>query len=115
MAVGSSTAASVATTTGSSTAGLEAQLVRDKRELSACVNCATANTPEGKAAIAVVSAKIGAVEARIEAVKSASQPSAANAATDSTAANAPSQASSASASASGRPDSSTGSLVDVFA
>ncbi|HEY9097377.1 MAG TPA: hypothetical protein VIN38_00765 [Thiobacillus sp.] len=53
-------------TTGASTTGIEAQISRYKQELSACVNCASADTTEGKAAIEAVANKISQAEARIE-------------------------------------------------
>ena len=51
-----------------SAAGLEAQLARLQKELSECVNCASANTTEGKAKIQAISDKISVVNARLDAV-----------------------------------------------
>jgi len=58
---------------GPSTAGLEAQIIRYKKELADCVNCASANTTEGKAAIAAAANKVGTAEARIESVAAPNQ------------------------------------------
>jgi len=125
-AVGSSPASSATPTTGSSTAGIEAQIVRYKKELSDCVNCASSKTPEGKAAIQAISTKISTAQARIEKInadKPASQPAASNTASaDKTPANTYAAASAAasktsveSVSASTSSGSTTGRLVDVFA
>ena len=65
-AVGSPPLSVAAYTTGASTAGIEAQISRYKQELSACVNCASADTTEGKAAIEAAANKISQAEARIE-------------------------------------------------
>ncbi len=70
-AIGASSAAyggSVATTP---TAGLEAQLARYQKELSDCVNCDSAKTPEGKEQIQTISNKISAVRARIDEIDTA--------------------------------------------
>ena len=63
-AIGTATAS--ATSGGFGTAGLEAQIVRYEKQLSDCVNCASAKTPEGKKAIAEISNKISATRARID-------------------------------------------------
>ena len=46
--------------------GLEAQLTRLQKELSACVNCASANTSEGKKKIQDVADKIQQVKSRMD-------------------------------------------------
>lgn len=122
-AIASSPASSATPTTGTSTAGIEAQIVRYKKELSDCVNCPSSKPPEGKAAIQAITNKISTAQARIEKInadKPASQPAASSTTTaNNTPANtyavastAVSKTSAESASASG---STTGSLVDVFA
>lgn len=58
---------------GASTAGLDAQIIRYKKELADCVNCASASTAEGKAAIAAAANKVGAAEARIESMTAPNQ------------------------------------------
>lgn len=58
--------ASAAYTQGSTgTAGLRGQLAKFEKELSACINCATAETIEGKAKIADISARIAQIQDRI--------------------------------------------------
>ena len=59
---------SPATTPSFSTGGvaLQGQLARYEKELSACVNCATAETTEGKQKIQEVSSQIEQIKARIE-------------------------------------------------
>ena len=47
-------------------AALQGQLARYERELSACVNCSTAKTTEGKQKIQEVSSQIEQIKARIE-------------------------------------------------
>ncbi len=71
--IGSPSTSGIIPTPGSSTAGVEAQLTRYKNELSACVNCASANTLEGKAAIAAAASKVSYAEARIENIATTSQ------------------------------------------
>lgn len=51
---------------GSPVSALEAQIVRYQKQLSDCVNCDSAKTIEGKAAIQQISDKIQAARARIE-------------------------------------------------
>jgi hypothetical protein len=125
-AIGSPPASSAAPTTGASTAGIEAQIVRYKKELSDCVNCASAKTPEGKAAIQAISTKISTAQARIEKItadKPASQPptpgtTTANntpANTYAVASTAESKTSAESVSASDSSGSTAGRFVDVFA
>ena len=126
-AIGSAPAAASADPTpGVSTAGIEAQIAHYKKQLSDCVNCESAKTLEGKAAIQAISNKISAAEARIEQIttaKSTAKPSVSGATTvnkppTSTGAVASSVAKKVnveSAPTSQGSDSSKGSLVDVFA
>ena len=65
LAVGSSFSPLVVTTAAASTAGLEAQIARDKKELSNCVNCESADTNQGQADIQALTNKITAAEARL--------------------------------------------------
>ena len=53
---------------GASASGLQAQLARYQKQLSECVNCASAKTPEGKATIESLSAKISDIRERIDQV-----------------------------------------------
>lgn len=114
-AIGSATvSATVSATSGGSlgTAGLEAQIARYEKQLSDCVNCASAKTPEGKKAIAEISNKINAARARIDemqATKQVSQPAAATAGTASKSAAIPDTAAPPKQSY-----STVGSLVDVY-
>jgi hypothetical protein len=55
-----------AVSTPRTAAGVEAQLERYKKELSNCVNCESAKTASGKAAIEAAASKISTAEARIE-------------------------------------------------
>jgi hypothetical protein len=48
-----------------SPASLQAQLQRYQHQLSDCVNCSSAKTPQGKSDIQAISAKIGEVQRRI--------------------------------------------------
>lgn len=88
--------------TGSGAAALEAQLTRYQKQLSDCVNCDSAKTPEGKAAIADLSSKISEVKARID------QSAPAKPAAD-ISANQPAAAPSAA------PDAAAGNNLNVFA
>ncbi|MDY7574176.1 hypothetical protein [Actimicrobium sp. CCI2.3] len=54
------------------TAGLEYQLTRYQKQLSECVNCASAKTAQGKAAIEAISGKINSIRLRIDEVASSS-------------------------------------------
>lgn len=63
------------------TSGLEAQITRYQKQLSECVNCESAKTPEGKVAIETISNKIDSAKARIDelnAAKLVNQPSLTN-------------------------------------
>lgn len=72
-AIGSSPADYAASSVAASTAGIEAQLSRYKKELSDCVSCSTADTPEGKAQIQELSNKINLAEARLADVDNVKQ------------------------------------------
>lgn len=113
-----------------STAGLEAQVIRYKKELSDCVNCGSANTTEGKAAIAAAANKVSAAEARIKNITTTNQSSQADAAKSATTTTTPQDstastyaggltyelsAGAASGSALKFSDASTGSRIDVTA
>jgi hypothetical protein len=123
-AIGSSPVASVVQV-GSTSGGIEAQIAQYKKELSGCVNCGSAKTPQGQAAIQSVAAKISVAEARLEKYRnekaSSQRPEPSRFAADSrnelTQGVAPAfdkyDVDSASRSTSN--DSSTGNLVDVFA
>jgi hypothetical protein len=104
-----SSAISGTTGTSTPTAGLDAQLARYGKELSECVNCESAKTPEGKEAIQAASDKISAVKTRLEEIavaKTSSRP-------------APSEAKSeigiAPVSVPGSANATVGGLLDVFA
>jgi hypothetical protein len=65
-ATGISSAASTAYGGGAPSAtSLQAQLQRYQQQLSDCVNCASAKTPQGKADIQAISARISQVQQRI--------------------------------------------------
>lgn len=49
-----------------SAASLQGQLQRFQQQLSDCVNCSSAKTPEGKADIDAIASKIGQIERRID-------------------------------------------------
>lgn len=60
-------AAAPATQRGAvSAASLQGQLQRFQQQLSDCVNCSSAKTPEGKADIEAIASKIGQIERRID-------------------------------------------------
>jgi hypothetical protein len=48
-----------------SAVSLQAQLQRYQKQLSECVNCASAKTPQGKSDIDAISARISQIEQRI--------------------------------------------------
>jgi len=81
-----STSASTATKTNSaaSAGALQAQLAQYQRQLSDCVNCSSANTPEGKQQIAEISGKINALKQTIEASQATPSPETTNAHTKQT-------------------------------
>lgn len=49
-----------------SAASLQGQLQRYQQQLSDCVNCSSAKTPQGKATIDTLAAKISQIERRID-------------------------------------------------
>jgi len=105
-AIGSATV-SATSGGGFGTAGLEAQIARYEKQLSDCVNCSSAKTPEGKKAIAEISNKISATRARInevQATKQAARPTAADTTSADLTPAAPQK----------RTDSTVGSRIDVF-
>lgn len=51
------------------TGGLEAELAQYRKQLSECVTCTTANTPEGRREIQRIENQISAITARIEAAR----------------------------------------------
>jgi hypothetical protein len=71
-AIGSSYTPVVHSSSVASTAGLEAQIARDEKELSACVNCASAETKQGQADIQALSNKINTAKARLAQIDAAS-------------------------------------------
>jgi len=91
-AIGSPPTSGFAPTPGSSTAGTEAQIIRYKKELADCVNCSSANTTEGKAAIAAAASKVSIAEARIESIAASNQSSQTDASTTTTANDSPTKA-----------------------
>lgn len=60
---------SVASMSVAATAAIEAQITRDKKELSNCVNCKTAETKQGQANIQALSNKIKIAEAHLNDIK----------------------------------------------
>ncbi|MFZ6691272.1 hypothetical protein [Undibacterium sp. SXout20W] len=63
----SSATTSVTTDSAASAGELQAQLAQYQRQLSDCVNCSSANTPEGKQQISEISSKISAIKQTIQA------------------------------------------------
>jgi len=124
-AIGSSPATSAAAQVGATSGGVEAQIARYKKELSDCVNCASAKTPQGQAAIQAASAKVSIAEASLEKIatdKSAGQrPDANTQAADNLLVKSENTSTTLnsygieSASRSTLSGSNTGSVVDVFA
>lgn len=53
------------------TGGLDAQLARYEKQLSECINCASAKTPEGKQAIDDLYGKIHDLKAKMEETRNA--------------------------------------------
>ena len=64
------TAATSAFSGPAKAAGLEYQLQRYQKQLSECVNCASAKTAQGKATIEAISGKISSIRLRIDEVAS---------------------------------------------
>jgi hypothetical protein len=93
---------------GPSAASLQAQLQRYQQQLSDCVNCASAKTPQGKADIQAISARISEVKQTIaQADQAPANP-----------ANAANAAAPASSSAQASPPfqlSGVGNVINVFA
>ena len=54
---------------------MQAQLVQAQTKLSACINCPTAKTPQGKAQIETLSIQVETLKAQIQAVQSKQGPS----------------------------------------
>jgi len=83
-AISSSVSAPGGASGGPSAASLQAQLQRFQQQLSDCVNCASAKTPEGKTAIREAAAKVSQVTQQLDALQNAGHRQA-GAATDGTA------------------------------
>jgi hypothetical protein len=66
-AVGSSPVLMQSNSTGSG--ALQAKLVQAQAKLSACINCATAKTPQGQAQIEALSIQVATLKAQIQAVQ----------------------------------------------
>jgi hypothetical protein len=64
-AINSSSSASAYPGGSPAFASLQAQLQRFEQQLSECINCASAETPRGKADIEAISARIGQLKGRI--------------------------------------------------
>lgn len=64
-AIGSSYASGSLSTPAESTAAIEDQIVRYRKELSNCLNCESAQTKQGQADIQVLTNKINSAEARL--------------------------------------------------
>ena len=88
-----------------SATSLQAQLERYQKQLSDCVNCASAKTPQGKSDIQAISARISQIEQRIAQTQNSTDNR-----SDQQAAPVQSAPTAAPASISG-----TGGLIDVFA
>jgi outer membrane murein-binding lipoprotein Lpp len=104
----SATASAASTAYGGGTpsaTSLQAQLERFQKQLSDCVNCASAKTPQGKSDIQAISARISQIEQRIAQAQNRPDNQAAPQSTSQ--ATAPAAASS--------PTTGYGSLIDVFA
>jgi len=104
----SATASAASTAYGGgapSATSLQAQLERFQKQLSDCVNCASAKTPQGKSDIQAISARISQIEQRIAQAQNRPDNQAAPQSTSQ--ATAPAAASS--------PTTGYGSLIDVFA
>jgi hypothetical protein len=68
-AISSPVPAAGSASSGPSAASLRAQLQRFQQQLSDCVNCASAKTPEGKTAIREAAAKVSQVTQRLDALQ----------------------------------------------
>jgi hypothetical protein len=124
-AIGSSPASSAVSTTVASTAAIEAQIARDKKELSNCVNCESAKTSQGQADIQTLTNKISIAEARLAEISAANPANQASALTSTTASDSAANSNSVASNAEDKisnqsaatldfTDSSTGRLVDLF-
>lgn len=65
-AIDSSSVSAYAAPVVTSTAGIEAEIARYKKELSSCLNCESADTKQGQADIQSLSNKISIAEARLK-------------------------------------------------
>lgn len=107
-AISSSVSAPGGASGGPSAASLQAQLQRFQQQLSDCVNCASAKTPEGKTAIREAAAKVSQVTQKLDTLQNAPHGQAqAGPATNAPGVTAPG------ATASGQ--SGLGSTIDVYA
>ena len=70
-AISSSVSAPTGAGGAPSAASLQAQLQRFQQQLSDCVNCASAKTPEGKTAIREAAAKVSQVTQKLDALQNA--------------------------------------------
>lgn len=61
----SSLAGTYAAGSGASEVGLRAQVMRERKALSACINCSSAETPEGNRKIRELSDQLAHSEARL--------------------------------------------------
>lgn len=102
--ISSSATTPAVTSGGPSAASLQAQLQRYQQQLSDCVNCASAKTPEGKKAIQELAAKVSQVTQKLGALQN-------SAATNATAAGSKVAEGAAKAGRHGQP----GGTIDVFA
>jgi outer membrane murein-binding lipoprotein Lpp len=84
-----------------SAVSLQAQLQRYQKQLSECVNCASAKTPQGKSDIQAISARISQIEQRMVQAANASS--------------APLDAGLSAAKPATSASATLGSLIDVFA
>lgn len=103
--------ASAAPSASPAPASLRAQLERYQHQLADCVNCSSASTPEGKAAIDGLAARIAAVQARLAQGERADRPASRSSPMAAAVANAPA----ASAMLAKPATSGLGSLIDVYA
>lgn len=117
-AIGASTGYS-AQVPAASTGGLRVELAKYEKELSNCVNCASAKTPEGQQEIQRLTSEISRVKARIEEASRNASPenrasvtaAQANAKNDRSA----ERAGSAPQAARPDPDATIGSRIDILA
>ncbi|MFZ6752186.1 hypothetical protein ACO0KY_02330 [Undibacterium sp. Dicai25W] len=74
----SSSSSGGAASAAASAGALQAQLDQYQHQLSDCVNCDSAKTPEGKQQIAEISSKIGSIRQAIESRQAAASPTTVN-------------------------------------